>query len=178
MPPLSSAVDLSVWERHLTLPDGTAVFIRPIKPEDEALYARFVAAVTPDDARMRFLVPIRELSHALVNYFTHIDYARAMAFIALDPASGVMLGVARLHNNDANDAGEYAIIVRSDIKSHGLGWQLMQLIIAYARARGLRAILGEVLHENTAMLDMCRHLGFVIEGDPNDATLCIVKLAL
>jgi acetyltransferase len=165
------------WERHLTLPDGQAVHIRPIKPEDEALYAPFIAAVTPDDARLRFFVTIRELSHQRVVEFTHLDYARAMAFIALDEASGEMLGVARLHDF-AGDSGEYAIIVRSDLKSHGLGWQLMQLIISYARAHGLHTIEGKVLHENNVMLDMCRHLGFAIESDPKDASLCTVKLTL
>jgi RimJ/RimL family protein N-acetyltransferase len=170
--------DPKSWERHVTLPDGRAVLIRPIRPEDETLYGRFLAGIKPEDARMRFLVPIRELSRALLTYFTHLDYAHAMAFVALDEGSGELLGVARLHNNAANDSGEYAIIVRSDMKHHGLGWQLMQLTIAYARARGLRSIEGEVLRENEAMLAMCRHLGFEIAGDQKDAALCVVRLAL
>jgi acetyltransferase len=173
-----AAIDPKAWERHITLSDGHQIHIRPIQPEDEALYDHFFAAVTPDDARMRFLVSIKELSHALVNYFTHLNYARAMAFIALDEASGDMLGVARLHNNATDDSGEYAIIVRSDIKGHGLGWQLMHLTIDYARARGLSSIEGKVLHENTTMLDMCRHFGFEIHGDPRDASVCNVKLRL
>ena len=177
MPALPSASDLSAWERHLVLPDGHNIFIRPIRPDDEALYGRFLAAVTPEDARMRFLGPIKELSHAQVSYFTHLDYAHAMAFIALDEASGEMLGVARLHDTD-NASAEYAVIVRSDLKSHGLGWQLMQLTIAYARARGLRTIEGLVLHENTTMLEMCRTLGFELTSDPKDASVCRVKLAL
>ena len=103
---------------------------------------------------------------------------RLFAGIALDEATGAMLGVARLHNNAADDAGEYAVVVRSDLKGHGLGWQLMQLIIDYAKLRGLREIDGEVLRENKTMLDMCRHLGFEIESDPHDAAICDVKLML
>jgi RimJ/RimL family protein N-acetyltransferase len=174
----ATAFDLKAWERHITLSDGQAVFIRPIRPEDEALYGRFVAAVTPEDARFRFLVPTRNLSHALVNYFTHLDYARAMAFIALDEASGKMLGVARLHDCADQQSAEYAIIVRSDLKNRGLGWQLMQVIIAYARAKGLRAIEGQVLHENTTMLKMCSELGFEITTDAKDPAISNVRLAL
>jgi RimJ/RimL family protein N-acetyltransferase len=174
----SAAIDPKAWERHLMLPDGHAVFIRPIRPEDEALYGPFLAALTLDDVRMRLFVPVRELSHQLINYFTHVDYLHAMAFIALDEMSGAMLGVARLHNMVDDGSGEYAIIVRSDIKSHGLGWQLMQLTIDYARARGLRAIDGKVLHENTTMLKMCRELGFTLERDPNDAAVTNVRLEL
>jgi acetyltransferase len=170
--------DLKEWERQITLRDGTAVFVRPIRPDDEALYGTFLAAVTPEDARMRFLGAMGKLSRSLIDSFTHLDYARAMAFVALDRASGELLAVVRLHNNAANDSGEYAIVVRSDCKGRGLGWQLMQIMIAYARTKGLRAIEGKVLHENTAMLDMCRQFGFAIAIDPKNAAICDVRLGL
>src|SRR4029079_13542451 len=32
------------WERQATLPDGSAVFVRPVRPEDERLYGPFLAA--------------------------------------------------------------------------------------------------------------------------------------
>jgi RimJ/RimL family protein N-acetyltransferase len=173
-----AAIDLKAWERHVALADGLAVFIRPIRPDDEKLYDRFLVAVTPEDARFRFLAPVGKLSHALVNYFTHLDYARAMAFIALDERSGDMLGVARLHDRADEPSAEYAVIVRSDLKSHGLGWQLMQITIDYARAKGLRMIEGQVLHENTTMLKMCHELGFEIEMDAKDPAISNVRLAL
>jgi len=157
---------LKQWERHLTLPDGTPVYVRPLQPEDEALYGPFFKAETADDLRLRFFGPVKDFSHAFVSRFTHVDYAKAMALIAIDETSGTMLGVVRLHMNDAGDCGEYAVIVRSDHKSHGLGWQLMRLIIEFARAKGLRSIEGQVLHENKAMLTMCRELGFEIGSDP------------
>jgi RimJ/RimL family protein N-acetyltransferase len=166
------------WERHYLLEDGRAVYVRPIRPEDEALYAPFLAAESPGDVRHRFFGPVKEFSHALLNHFTHLDYAHAMAFIALDEGTGAMLGVVRLHNNAANDSGEFAIVVRSDLKGHGLGWQLMQLIIAYARAKGLRAIEAKVLHENTAMLKMCSKLGFGIKMNARDPSINDVKLQL
>ncbi|MGC1359016.1 MAG: GNAT family N-acetyltransferase [Xanthobacteraceae bacterium] len=166
------------WERHITLRDGRAVFVRPIRPEDEALYGTFLAAVTSEDARMRFLAPVGQLSHSLIEYFTHIDYARAMAFVAIDEVTGELLAVVRLHNNAANESGEYAIVVRSDYTGCGLGWQLMQMMIAYGRARGLRTIEGKVLRENKAMLDMCRQFGFEISIDPKSASICDVRLAL
>jgi acetyltransferase len=134
--------------------------------------------VTTDDVRMRFFGPVKEFSHDFLARFVNIDYAKAMAFIALDAATGAMLGVARLHDKAGTTAGEYAILIRSDLKSHGLGWQLMQMIIAYARAKGLRAIEGEVLHENEAMLHMCRDLGFEISEDPDARYVCNVRLVL
>jgi acetyltransferase len=168
----------SEWERHIKLRDGTAVFVRPVRPEDEPLYPPFFAAVTPADLRLRFFAPVKDFSHTFIARFTQIDYARAMAFIALDEAAGAMLGAVRLHATADYDSGEYAILVRSDLKGHGLGWLLMQLIIEYARSEGIRSIKGQVLHENMMMLDMCRNLGFHIASDPQEPSSAIVTLSL
>jgi len=166
------------WERHVTLPDGRAIFVRPIQPSDEALYGPFFAAETAEDLRLRFFAPVKEPTHAFISRFTHIDYDQAMAFIALDEATGEMLGVSRLHATPKKDTGEYAIIVRSDLKSHGLGWQLMQMIIAYARTRNFRCIEGQVLHDNATMLTMCKELGFQIVTNADEPYICDVTLAL
>lgn len=172
------AIEPKEWERHFTLPDGRAVYVRPLRPDDESLYGPFLAKVTPEDVRFRFFGPVKEFSHAFLARFTQINYATAMAFIALDEATGEMLGVARLHDNADHVSAEYAILVRSDLKIHGLGWQLMQQIVAYGRAKGLHFIEGQVLHENTTMLEMCRELGFEISSVPDAANICAVKLRL
>jgi acetyltransferase len=166
------------WERHLTLQDGTVLLVRPVRPEDEELYPPFFAAVTQQDLRLRFFAPVKEFSHTFIARFTQIDYARAMAFIAINEATGEMLGVVRLHSDADFDTAEFAILVRSDQKGHGLGWQLMQLIIAYGRAQAIRTVHGQVLQENAAMLDMCRNLGFQVKADPEDPSLVVVTLSL
>ncbi|HKM88002.1 MAG TPA: bifunctional acetate--CoA ligase family protein/GNAT family N-acetyltransferase [Xanthobacteraceae bacterium] len=166
------------WERQLRLRDGTAILLRPVRPEDEPLYVPFFAAVTQSDLRLRFFAPVKEFSHSFIARFTQIDYARAMAFIAIKQATGEMLGVVRLHADADYDRGEYAVLVRSDLKGQGLGWLLMQAIIEYARTEGMHSIEGQVLRENTTMLNMCRELGFEIAGDPQDPGLNVVRLAV
>jgi acetyltransferase len=166
----------SGWERHDRLRDGTPIFVRPLRPQDAALYPDFLHDVVPEDLRLRFFAPLRELSDELIERLTHLDYAHAMAFIALDETTGQMLGVVRLHHDAGDRSGEYAIMVRSGLKGHGLGWLLMQMIIEYARTEGIGTIEGQVLRENTSMLAMCRQLGFEIKADPDDVGICIVKL--
>jgi len=166
------------WERRTELRDETKILVRPVRPEDEPLYGPFFAAVTQQDLRLRFFAPVKEFGHTFIVRFTQIDYARAMAFIAIEESSGNMLGVVRLHADANYERGEYAILVRSDLKGRGLGYLLMQMIIEYARAEGLKTIEGQVLAENIAMLAMCRELGFSISSDPSDPDTCIVKLAI
>ena len=166
------------WERSRHLPNGAAMFMRPVRPEDERLYASFFARVTADDLRLRFFTQIREFGHSFMARMTQLDYARAMAFVAIDQASGDLLGVARLHANADYDRAEYAVLVRSDVKGIGLGWLLMQTLLEYARSEGLIRIEGQVLKENTTMLKMCRELGFTVSDDPHDRGSCLVGLEL
>ena len=65
-----------------------------------------------------------------------------MAFVAFDEATHKMVGVVRIHSDLIYETGEYAILLRSDLKGRGLGWMLMQLIIDYAKSEGLKYIVG------------------------------------
>src|SRR5438045_9606070 len=159
--------DLEALTRHDVLPDGTRVLLRPLRPEDGALYPEFVAHSAPEDSRLRFFSAVKELSEERIHELTHLDYERAMAFIAFDEARCEMLGVVRLHLDPDRRGGEFAVIVRSAFKGHGLGWLLMQRMIEYARVIGLKRMYGQVLAENTTMLHMCTEFGFQIEGDPS-----------
>jgi len=170
--------DLDALTHHDVLPDGTRVLLRVLRPEDAALYPDFAAHVTLEDARLRFFSAISELSDERVAELTHLDYDRAMAFIAICEDTGKMLGVERLHLDENRQGGEYAVIVRSSFKGHGLGWLLMQRMIAYARSIGLKRVHGQVLAENEAMLRMSAELGFHIGDDPHARAIKVVTLDL
>ncbi|ASR42876.1 GNAT family N-acetyltransferase [Xanthomonas citri pv. mangiferaeindicae] len=166
------------WERTIALGNGSDVFVRPVRPEDEAMFLRFFERVSTDDLRLRFFSAVRHFSHEFIARLTQLDYARSIALAAIDPASGEMLGAVRLLADANYDTGEYGIMVRSDLKGAGLGWRLMRIMIEYARWQGLRMVEGQVLRENTTMLAMCRQLGFSITADPDDATVAIVRLPI
>jgi acetyltransferase len=168
----------SQWQRHLEVKDGWRVFVRPIRPEDEPLIHEFLRHVTPQDLRLRFFAPMKRFTHEFIARLTQLDYARAMAFVAFDEATNEMVGVVRIHSDSIYESGEYAILLRSDLKGRGLGWALMQLIIEYAKSEGLKTISGDVLQENTVMLEMCRNLGFEVKTDPVEHDICDVKLTL
>jgi acetyltransferase len=72
-----------------------------------------------------------------------------MAFIALNEDTGHMLGRVRLKDELDEKTAEFAILVRSRFKGHGLGWVLMQHIIDYAKEKRLRRMYGDVLTEYT-----------------------------
>ena len=164
------------WESTITLADDSQALVRPVKPEDDTLFREFFTHVTDEDLRLRFFQSVRHFSHDFIARLTQIDYARSIALVAVAPDSGEMLGAVRLLADANYDRGEYGILVRSDLKGHGIGWKLMQIMIDYARAMGLNVIEGQVLRENSTMLAMCRHLGFSVAADPDDPTLTLVTM--
>lgn len=168
----------SEWEADAHIEPVGAIRIRPIRPEDETLYADFFAHVTTDDQRLRFFGPPPRLTHRFLALLTQIDYAREMAFVAIAKNTGALLGVVRLVADPDYTRGEYAILVRSELKGHGLGWRLMQHLIAYARAEKLEELHGMVLSGNSTMLQMCRELGFSVEREPDDESMRRVVLPL
>ncbi len=167
------------WEKTERLLNGEEVFIRPIRPDDERFYTKFMGRMTPEDIRLRLLMPVREFSHQFLARMTQIDYAREVAFVALrDGPDGEpeMLGVVRFFADPDYEKAEYAVLARSDLKGIGLGWILMRHLIRYARAEGLKSLYGTVLKENATMLAMCRELGFEVKRDPDDSMLFAVTL--
>ncbi len=168
----------SEWVTEAQIEPVGPVRIRPIRPEDEALYAAFFARLTPEDQRLRFFTARPDLSHRFLARLTQIDYAREMAFVAVAEATGELLGVVRFVADPDYAQGEYAILVRSDLKGRGLGWRLMQHLTEYARAEKIERLYGCVLAENTTMLRMCRELGFSVEPEAGDAAVRRVMLRL
>jgi acetyltransferase len=167
--------------RHVTLPDGRAVTIRPIRPEDTAIERDFVNSLSAHAKFQRFMFTLRELTPEMLARFTQIDYEREMALIAvLDTPQGErQVGVARYARlPDDGQSCEFAIVVADDWQGKGLASQLMKSLIAAARDRGLRVMEGFRLLKNARMQDLARSLGFRSAADPDDPQLVRMRLVL
>jgi acetyltransferase len=144
---------------------GHRVVLRPIRPEDEPAHREWFARLQPDDIRFRFLGLLRELIPSELARFTQIDYEREMAFIATQlngEGQAETLGVARVATDPDNVTGEFAIIVRSDLKGKGLGSALLEKLIRYCRERGTSRIVSRFLPDNTRMVNLVKKFGFQV----------------
>lgn len=146
--------------------------IRPIRPEDGPAHVAFFGALTPQDIHMRMFGAVAALTPAQLARFTQIDYAREMALIATrrravgaGAGGDETLGVVRVAVDPDNIAGEFAIVVRSDLKGHGLGGLLFDCLLDYCRGRGLREVFGTTLSDNLAMQALARSRGFTVGPD-------------
>ena len=165
-------------EGYETIDGLGRLLLRPIRPEDAPGVEDLFSQLTPEDVRLRFFTPLRQIPPALLARLTQIDYDREMAFLLVRPADGKVLGASRYSADPDNISCEFAISVRSNLKGLGLGKLLMERLISYAKSRGTQRMTGEILEENERMLSLCRELGFSLTPSTGERGVICANLDL
>ena len=157
------------YEYHETANDGQKLFIRPIKPEDAALFRELFNILSPTSIYYRFFSAVKELSPAMLAKFTQIDYDREIALVVLskDSEKEKMFGVARVIGDPDGKTGEFSVLIGDPWHGHGIGARLLGRVLQLAQQREMETIWGTVLRENRNMLALGKKLGFVREQGPD-----------
>lgn len=163
--------------KQIILRDGTPLTIRPIRPADMDLEKAFVQKLSDYSRYYRFMQPIRELSPAMLERFTHPDYDHEMALIALATGDDEEeeIGVARYVKYPDSRQCEFALAVADAWQGRGVATALMQELIANARSIGLESMEGFVLTTNQPMLKLVKFLGFSTQTSKDDPTQITVR---
>jgi acetyltransferase len=150
-----------------TMPDGTPVIIRPIRPEDEPLMVRFHETLSERSVYFRYFHAMRltqRIAHERLTRMCFIDYEREMALVVLrknqESGEQEILGVGRLITVHGAREGEFAILVSDNWHHRGLGIELLKRLVDIGRKEKLTRIFGDILPENRDMLRVCDKLGF------------------
>jgi len=142
--------------------------------------AEFVRNLSTEAKYFRFMNALQELSQEMLVRLTQIDYYNEMALIAVRPNDQAeeQIGVVRYSTNLDQRSCEFALVVGDGWQGHGIGHQLMQKLMEVARDRGLERMEGQVLSNNSRMLNLMKSLNFAIEQDPEDTAIKRVVIGL
>ncbi len=150
-----------------TMPDGTGVIIRPIRPEDEPLMVQFHSKLSERSVYFRYFYAMQlpqRIAHDRLTRICFIDYEREMALVVLrdDPQTQLpeILAVGRLIKLHGSREGEFAVLVSDSWHHRGLGFEILKRLVEIGRDEGLVRIFGDILPENRDMLRVCDKLGF------------------
>jgi len=145
---------------ELTLADGARIAIRPIEPEDrEELLAGF-ERLSPESRYRRFFGPMKELSARDLDRLTRVDHHDHEALVALDPATGRGVAVAR-YVRTAPEEAEPAVVVADDWQRRGVASALLERLAARARDEGIATFRAPVLAQNASAIALLKRLGEV-----------------
>ena len=148
--------------RMARLPDGTAVRLRPIRPEDEPLWTDLLAGCSRESIYARFRHFFQWQSHQAAVRYCFIDYDREIAMVAELERDGrrELLGVGRLIADPDHESVEYAVLVTDQWQNRGLGSVLTECCLEIARGWGLKRVVAQTGHDNARMLALFKRLGF------------------
>ena len=161
-----------------TMKDGTQVLIRPIRPEDEPLIAKFHETLSDRSVYLRYFCSLslsRRVAHERLLRICFGDYDREMALVAehIDPGTGErrILGVGRMNKLHSKNEAEVAALVTDKYQKLGLGHELLSRVVQIARDEKVSHVSAEMLPDNIAMQAVFRRLGFQIKADEDLTSL-------
>jgi len=170
------------YPRHLigswTTPDGTALTIRPLRPEDEPLLVQFHRSLSEATVYARYFSHLEldeRTAHERLARICFLDYDRGLALVAerTDPATGgaEIVGIGRLSKAHARNEAEFAVLVTDARQRSGLGSELLRRLVAAGRSEGLERISGQMLANNEAMRRAVERLGFTLRPAAQEGVL-------
>jgi acetyltransferase len=168
-----------VWD--WTLKDGTAVTIRPIRPEDEPLMVQFHTTLSERSVYLRYFCSLSlstRVEHERLVRICFGSYDRGFALVAdrRNPVTGhhEVLGVGRFSATSRGEA-EAAVLVSDQWQGRGLGTELLAGVARVAREEKFRKLTAEILRDNLATQAIFKKAGFTLRAmeDPSSVSAAL-----
>ncbi len=146
------------------LADGRRLLLRPLLPQDQALFGAWLASLSPSARRCRFLGACSGVSGQRLVDMTTTDPSRDAAFVLVYPQNGAetLVGEARYALSTCGRSAEFAVMVDPAWQGLGLGARAMHALLACASQQGVKRLHASVLADNWAMRVLAQHCGFYV----------------
>jgi len=149
------------------LQNGTPVTLRPIRPEDETAMVMFHETLSEESVYNRYFSALKlpqRIAHERLTRICFNDYDREIALVVdhVDPKTKAheILGVGRLSKVHTGNDAEFALLISDKWQGHGIGIELLKLLVQIGRNEKLDRIIGYILPENHRMQRLCKKAGF------------------
>ena len=148
------------------------VLIRPIHHDDKDALRAGCDRLSERSRYRRFLSPHGSLTPAELRYFTEVDHHDHEALVAIDPATGQGVGVARYVRSRVDPGvAELAVAVADDWQGRGVGSRLTRALVDRARDEQISSFTALMLADNRQMLKLVGELGVIHDLHTADGTV-------
>ena len=144
---------------------GMGLFIRSLTVSELPKYLEHLLRLDPTDRHMRFGFAIGDtgICEHVQRIDLRTDYILALLDDDLDVVAAAHIGRAR---ND--DLAEFALSVDREWRSCGVGCELFDRTVLWARNRGIRQAILYCLYDNTAIRQLARQGGVQMTVDAGE----------
>jgi L-amino acid N-acyltransferase YncA len=149
----------SAYPKTLTLRDGSAVTVRPLRSGDRDALSDFFRRIPAEDRK--FLKDDVTRPEVVEAWCREINPARVLPLIA--EGDGKVVADASLHRRTAGwlrHVAEVRLVVDPEFRRKGLGSRLLEEIILLAQAEGLDKLVAELTPEEMAARKAFERHGF------------------
>lgn len=157
------------YEEWITLKDGSAVFLRPIKPTDGPLLLDLFKSLSRETIYFRFLTHLEKLQPEMLKQLVEIDYESHFALAALitvDKEESI-IGTCRYIVKGNTNHAELTVVLRDDWQRKGLGKLMVTRVVDIARSKGIDSIEILLDYRNEGMKRIFASLGYPVSYEPS-----------
>jgi len=146
-------------ERTVTLRNGQKVLIRPARAGDVMGMKDIFYRMSQEDVYTRFHRRVSSLSFEDAQRLCNVDFDHEAAFIAVTGSreNEEIVGSCCYFLNPSTNIAEVGYMIVPQWQATGLGRELQQRMMEYARKKGVRGFVAEVLAENLKMVALAKH---------------------
>jgi acetyltransferase len=165
------------YAKDVVLEDGSPCRLRPIKPEDEALWLELLAGCSRESIYSRFRYFFHWESHEVAARYCYIDYDRELAIVAEAKIGDKrqLMGIGRLVADPMKVSAEYAVLVGDAWQDKGLGGVLTDRCLEIARDWGVRTITAVTTADNPRMVAVFKKRDFSVRFDDHSSLVDVTK---
>jgi RimJ/RimL family protein N-acetyltransferase len=157
--------------RQVRLRDGRSVTVRPSRTSDATLLRRLFHRLPPEDVYTRFFQQLKSLSTPMAEHLASSSYDSEMSFVAVvgDAENERVIATSQYFLIPETGLADVAYMVDPEYGGCGLGTQLQELTVDYAKRQGIRGFHADVLTRNLAMLAVLKRADATVSVGPPDS---------
>jgi acetyltransferase len=162
----------SQYSKTIAMDGRPEIRLRPIRPDDEPLIVAFHGTLSERSVYMRYFSWMKlgqRTAHERLARMCFIDYDRQIAFVAETSNERTgdrqIVGVGRLVKSPGGKEAEVAFVVSDAMQGHGIGREMMQLLVEFARDEQISELSATFIRENLPMRRLLERFHFEVTDD-------------
>ena len=162
----------SQYAKTIAMDGRPEIRLRPIRPDDEPLIVAFHGTLSERSVYMRYFSWMKlgqRTAHERLARMCFIDYDRQIAFVAETSNERTgdrqIVGVGRLVKSTGGKEAEVAFVISDAMQGHGIGREMMQLLVEFARDEQISELSATFIRENLPMRRLLERFHFEVTDD-------------
>jgi RimJ/RimL family protein N-acetyltransferase len=145
-------------ERTVVLKGGRQVLIRPARASDVGGTKEIFYQMSQEDVYTRFFRRVNALTFKEAQRLCNVNFDTEVAFVAVTGSreNETIVGSCCYFLNPSTNLAEVAFMIIPEWQATGLGGAFQTRMMEYAKKKGVRGFVADILSENTKMIKLAK----------------------